>query len=280
LIKAKKSLGQYFLDDERIIDRIVESVAAKITDITFEIGPGTGALTHALVAGSGLLVAVELDVRMIEKLRREIRSDKFTLVEADALTIDWHALLDSSLKAWRATHPRSEVEPRLRVVANLPYYISTPIIERLLKTGNRLFDLTLMLQEEVVDRIVSAPGGKEYGYFSVLVQYYCNAVKLFTVPPESFSPVPKVNSAIVKLKTHNKPIIQIADEAKFFALVRACFAQRRKTILNNLKAAVSIAHFDELPELALQKCGIDAQRRAETFSLKDFEALYNSLFYE
>jgi 16S rRNA (adenine1518-N6/adenine1519-N6)-dimethyltransferase len=104
-------------------------------------------------------------------------------------------------------------------------------------------------------------------------------VKLFTVPPESFSPVPKVNSAIVKLKRHNKPILQIADEAKFFALLRAAFAQRRKTILNNLKAAVSIAHFDELPELALQKCGLDGKRRAETFSLKDFETLYHSLYY-
>jgi 16S rRNA (adenine1518-N6/adenine1519-N6)-dimethyltransferase len=278
LIKAKKSLGQNFLDDERIIDRIVESVSPKNTDIIFEIGPGTGALTHLLVERCGMLVAVELDSRLTGKLRREIRGANFTLIEADALTLDWDALLDSSIKRWREIHSDLDNEPRLRVVANLPYYISTPMIERLLKIGNRIFDMTLMLQEEVVDRIVSQPGGKEYGYFSVLVQYYSEASKLFTVPPESFSPVPKVSSAIVKLTNHQKPIIQIADETRFFALVRAAFAQRRKTILNNLKAAISIAHFDESPEIALQKCDIDGRRRAETFSIKDFETLYQSLF--
>ncbi len=280
MIKAKKSLGQNFLDDDRIIDRIVESVSAKITDIIFEIGPGKGALTRSLVERSGLLVAVELDSRLIGRLHREIKRDNFTLIEADALTVDWNALFDSSIKRWREIHPDIADQTRLRVVANLPYYISTTMVERLLKHGSRIFDMTLMLQEEVVDRIVSEPGGKEYGYFSVLVQYYCDALKLFTVPAESFSPVPKVSSAIVKLKVHKQPIIQIQEEAKFFALIRAAFAQRRKTILNNLKAAISIAHFDELPEIALQKCGIDAKRRAETFSLKDFETLYHSLFSE
>jgi 16S rRNA (adenine1518-N6/adenine1519-N6)-dimethyltransferase len=280
LIKAKKSLGQNFLDDDRIMDRIVASVSPKNTDIIFEIGPGTGALTRLLVERCGLLVAVELDSRLVGKLRSEIRAEIFTLIEADALTLDWSALLESSVKRWRELHPDVEDEPRLRVVANLPYYISTPMIQRLLKIGNRIFDMTLMLQEEVVDRIVSRPGGKEYGYFSVFVQYYSKVSKLFTVPPESFSPVPKVSSAIVKLDIHKEPLIEIRDEPKFFGLVRAAFAQRRKTILNNLKAAVAIANFDEAPEIALQKCGMDGRRRAETFSLQDFETLYHSLFYE
>jgi 16S rRNA (adenine1518-N6/adenine1519-N6)-dimethyltransferase len=280
LIKAKKSLGQNFLNDVLIIQRITQSVYAKNTDIIFEIGPGTGALTRLLVKQSGLVVAVELDTRLIERLQKEIIKDNFTLVEADALIIDWNALLDSAIERWRILHAGIKDQPRLRIVANLPYYISTTIIERLLTINHRLFDMTLMLQEEVVDRIASQPGSKDYGYLSVFVQYFCEADKLFTVPPTAFSPVPKVHSAIIKLTSRKQPVIDIKDRGKFFALIRAAFAQRRKTILNNLKAAAAISHFDELPDKALQNCGLDAMRRAETFSLKDFAALYHSLFYE
>jgi 16S rRNA (adenine1518-N6/adenine1519-N6)-dimethyltransferase len=280
LIKAKKSLGQNFLNDEHIIERIIQSVYAKNTDIIFEIGPGTGALTRLLVKQSGLVVAVELDARLIEKLQKEITKDNFTLVEADALTVDWNALLDPAIERWRILHAGITDEPRLRIVANLPYYISTSIMERLLTINHRLSDMTLMLQEEVVDRIASQPGSKDYGYLSVLVQYFCEADKLFSVPPTAFSPVPKVHSAIIKLTFRKQPVINIKDQEKFFALIRAAFAQRRKTILNNLKAAAAISHFDELPDKALQNCGLDAMRRAETFSLKDFAALYHSLFYE
>lgn len=266
------------MHDEHIIQRIINSVSANHSDIIFEIGPGTGALTRLLVKQSGLVVAVELDSRLIEKLQSQITRDNFKLVEADALSIDWNALLDSAIEHWRALHTEIRDEPRLRIVANLPYYISTPIIERLLKNSHRLFDMTLMLQEEVVDRIASQPGGRDYGYLSVLVQYFCEADKLFTVPPEAFLPVPKVDSAIINLTCRKQPIIDIEDQEKFFALVRAAFAQKRKTILNNLKAAASILNFAESPDKALQKCGLDTMRRAETFSLKDFAMLYHSLF--
>jgi len=277
-MKAKKSLGQNFLVDDFITQRIVDSVFPRSTDIIFEIGPGTGALTRLLVKQSGLVCAIELDSRLVEKLRREIQTDNLFLVEADAMQLDWNGLLDSSSKRWRELHPEIKDAPRLRIVANLPYYISTPIIEHLLKLRERLLDMTLMLQEEVVDRIASPPGSKDYGYLSVLVQYDCAASKLFNVPPHAFSPIPKVNSAIVKLAFHKPRPVQIEGEERFFALIRAAFAQRRKTILNNLKAARSILHFDHLPEFALQKCGIDAQRRAETLSLNDFASLYHSLF--
>jgi 16S rRNA (adenine1518-N6/adenine1519-N6)-dimethyltransferase len=280
LIKAKKSLGQNFLQDEHIIQRIIRSVSAKDTDVIFEVGPGTGALTRLLVKQSGLVVAVELDRRLIERLQAQITGDNFILVEADALRVDWDTLLDSAVERWRTLYSSVTDEPRLRIVANLPYYISTPIIERLLAGNHRIFDMILMLQEEVVDRIVSQPGSKEYGYLSVFVQYFCEADKLFTVPPIAFSPVPKVDSAIVKLTLRKEPVIDIQDREKFFALIRAAFAQRRKTILNNLKAAAAISDFDELPDKALQNCGLDAMRRAETFSLKDFAVLYHSLFYK
>jgi 16S rRNA (adenine1518-N6/adenine1519-N6)-dimethyltransferase len=278
LIKAKKSLGQNFLHDESIIQRIIESVRAKNSDIIFEIGPGTGALTRLLIKQSGLLVAVELDSRLIEKLRAGFTGDKVMLIEADALTVDWPGLLDSALSRWRDLRPESPETPRLRIVANLPYYISTPIIERLLTVYHRLFDMTLMLQEEVVDRIVSQPGGKEYGYLSVFVQYFCEAEKLFRVPPTAFSPEPKVHSAIVNLRCRQQPIIDIQAPEKFFGLIRSAFAQRRKTILNNLKAAASISDFAVAPDKALQNCGLDAMRRAETFSIQDFATLYHSLF--
>jgi 16S rRNA (adenine1518-N6/adenine1519-N6)-dimethyltransferase len=278
LIKAKKSLGQNFLVDDRITQRIIDSVSPKSGEIIFEIGPGTGALTRLLSAHSDLVVAVELDPRLVEKLRSEIDSESCLLVEADALQLDWNALLDSAVSRWRELHPDNDADPRLRIVANLPYYISTAIIERLLTLRNRIQDLTLMLQEEVVDRITSPPGRKDYGYLSVLVQFYCEASKLFNVPPQAFTPVPKVNSAIVKLTFYTIRPVELADERNFFAFVGAAFAQRRKTILNNLKAAQATQHFAQSPHIALEKCGIEARRRAETLSLQDFARLYQCLY--
>lgn len=280
MIKAKKSLGQNFLDDTYFINRIIGSVRANQTDVVLEIGPGTGALTKQLVEQAGFVVAVELDLRLIDKLRSEIKRENFKLIEADALNVNWQHLLDEAIESWRKLYQGNAAEPRIRVVANLPYYISTAILERLLQLRHRIFDMTLMLQEEVVDRITSSPNNKDYGYLSVLVQYFCEATKLFTVPAEAFTPAPKVQSAIVRLTTRSKPYVQIKNEKKFFALVRASFAQRRKTIQNNLIAAASICGFDQTPARALENCGLDAKRRAETFSLRDFEKLYHSLYRE
>jgi 16S rRNA (adenine1518-N6/adenine1519-N6)-dimethyltransferase len=275
LITPKKSLGQNFLADPQIARRIVASVVPQPHDLIIEIGPGTGVLTRLLTDASGYLLAVELDPRLIEDLRREFSSDRVAIVEADALAVDWNELLDSASDAWRAaTH--LDGLPRIRVVANLPYYISTPIIERLMALRGRIFDMTLMLQSEVVDRITSPPGSREYGYLSVLVQYYCQAAKLFTVPPGAFRPPPKVQSAILRLTVREHPAVNITDEAKFFALVGAAFAQRRKTIANNLKAArVSLGVKDEITSL-LEQAGIQPMRRAETLSLDEFSALFKS----
>ena len=279
MIRAKKSLGQNFLADERVSRRIIDSVSPRPSDLIVEIGPGTGALTRLLVRSSGYVVATEIDPRLIAGLRRTIVSDNLSIVEADALETNWAELISSAAESWRKV-TLSEDEPRVRVVANLPYYISTAIIERLIETRRLLFDMTLMLQNEVVERIASKPGGRDYGYLSVLTQYHCVATKLFEVPPSAFSPAPKVQSAIVRLVVRERPAVDVADESKFFGLVRAAFAQRRKTILNNLKAAAGAPGFKADAVAALQAAGIDARRRAETLSLDEFAALYDALGFD
>ena len=277
MITAKKSLGQNFLADRHVARRIVASVAPLPQDLIIEIGPGTGALTRLLVDASGYVVAIELDRRLIEELRREFASARVRIIEADALAVNWDALLDSAMESWRAA-TQADDEPRVRIVANLPYYISTAIIERLMSLGTRLSDMTLMLQREVVERISSPPSSREYGYLSVLVQYHCAAVKLFDVPPAAFRPPPKVQSAILRLTVRERPAVEVTDEARFFALVRAAFAQRRKTIANNLKAARRALGITAEINAALERAGIEPQRRAETLSLDEFAALFHTLF--
>jgi 16S rRNA (adenine1518-N6/adenine1519-N6)-dimethyltransferase len=277
LIKAKKSLGQNFLTDQRVARRIIDAVSPLPTDIVIEIGPGTGALTRMLVERSGHVEAVEIDARLADALRRSLKAENLSIVAADALGLDWGELITDAKSKLRFPGVADQDRKRVRIVANLPYYISTPIIERLLSVGRRVFDMTLMLQKEVADRITTGPGSKEYGYLSVIVQYYCIATKLFEVPPSAFTPVPKVQSAVIKLTVREGPAVEVSDEAKFFALVRAAFAQRRKTILNNLKAASRALEFNQPLEAALEAASVAPQRRAETLSLEEFAALSRAL---
>jgi 16S rRNA (adenine1518-N6/adenine1519-N6)-dimethyltransferase len=277
-MKAKKSLGQNFLNDSRVADQIIGAVSPLPDDVIIEIGPGTGALTGALTRLCGHVVAVEIDERLIDELRRSINSENLSIVAADALSLDWEPFIDEARAMPHAPRFDGSDRRRVRIVANLPYYISTPIVERLLSAGNRIFDLTLMLQKEVADRITTGPGGKDYGYLSVLVQYYCVAAKLFEVPPSAFTPAPKVWSAVIRLTMRDRPAVDIVDEARFFALVRATFSQRRKTILNNLKAATRSLEFGESVKPALEAASVAPQRRAETLSLDEFGALYKALY--
>ncbi len=280
LIKAKKSLGQNFLTDQRVARRIIDAVSPLKTDIVVEIGPGTGALTRMLVGRSGQVEAVEIDARLADALRRSLNADNLSIVAADALVLDWGELIIDAKAKLGIPGPADQDRRRVRIVANLPYYISTPIIERMLSVGRSVFDMTLMLQKEVADRITTGPGSKEYGYLSVMVQYYCIATKLFEVPPSAFTPVPGVQSAVIKLTVRERPAVEVSDEAKFFALVRAAFAQRRKTILNNLKAAAQSLEFRETLESALEAASIEPRRRAETLSLAEFAELCKALYLE
>jgi len=278
LIKAKKSLGQNFLIDRRVAHRIIDSVAPRQSDIIIEIGPGTGALTGLLAERAGRVIAVELDRRLADELKAAlVQFEKISVVQDDALTIDWAELVGRARAEFEQNSANSAA-PRVRVVANLPYYISTAIIEKLLAQRRTIFDMTLMLQKEVVERITSGPGTRDYGYLSIVVQYHCEASKLFDVSPAAFKPAPKVDSAVVRLTFREQPWVSVHDEARFFAVVRACFAQRRKTILNNLKAATSQMNFTSLLEDALRAAKVEPKRRAETLSLAEFAALADALY--
>ncbi len=278
MIKAKKGLGQNFLTDQWVARRIIDAVSPRPTDIVIEIGPGTGALTRMLADTSGFVEAVEIDAVLADELRRSMTCANLSVLIADALSLDWEKVITERKAVFHTSGHADQQETRVRVVANLPYYISTPIIEKLLSLGHRIFDMTLMLQKEVADRITSGPGGKEYGALSVMVQYYCTASKLFDVPPSAFTPAPKVQSAVIRLSVRERPAVQVADEAKFFKLVRASFAQRRKTILNNLKAAAQALEFGEAPDSALEAARVAPKRRAETLSIAEFAALCRALF--
>ena len=277
MIKPKKSLGQNFLVDDRVIGRIIDAVSPLPEEIVVEIGPGKGALTRSLVVRAGFVLAVEIDARLAAHLKERFNSENFLLVEADALTLDWGKLVGRASEMFGRIRHKNAYGSRARVVANLPYYISTPIVERLITSGRVFDDLTLMLQKEVVERITSGPGSKDYGYLSVLVQYHTDAMKLFDVPPSSFRPAPKVWSSVVRLRMRAHPPIVVDDEGRFFAMVRAAFAQRRKTLANNLKASMRVPGIEGGIEGVFERAGIEPRRRAETLSVEEFGTLYREL---
>jgi 16S rRNA (adenine1518-N6/adenine1519-N6)-dimethyltransferase len=264
-MRAKKRLGQHFLMDRGVCRRIVESARLSDQDVVLEIGPGHGALTAALLDQAAKVIAVEVDEALVEELALRFPSEKLRLIGGDILKTNIGQVLDDE-----------SVTAPVRVFGNLPYNIATAVIQHLTDFRHRISDMTVMLQREVVDRILSAPGSKQYGYLSVVVQYYCQAVKLFTVAPGSFRPVPKVTSTVVRLKFHEHPPVELKDEAFFFTLVSASFAERRKTILNNLKHAAVRLKLDDV-ETSLHELGLDPNRRAETFSLAEFARLANHL---
>ncbi|MFN0109439.1 MAG: 16S rRNA (adenine(1518)-N(6)/adenine(1519)-N(6))-dimethyltransferase RsmA [Blastocatellia bacterium] len=264
--KAKRRFGQNFLVRSEYCDRIVASVRPRTDETILEIGPGQGALTELLIETGARIVAIEVDRDLILPLTRSFASrENFTLIEADALTFDFSQAIAPAATA--------------RVVANLPYNISTPILQRLIEHRHCISEMTLMLQREVVERITATPGGKEYGYLSVLVQLYCEPESLFDVPPSAFRPVPKVVSSIVKLKVRPEPAAVVSDEALFVELTKTLFAQRRKTILNNLRSGwtrLGLASAEQI-KLVLAASELDPQRRAETLTITEMARLANNV---
>ena len=250
--RARKRFGQNFLHDNRVIERIVQAVSPKPGDILVEIGPGLGALTSPLLAASEALTVVELDRDLAAGLPGRVPyPERLTIMEGDALRFDF-----SQLK---------KGDRNIRVVGNLPYNISTPLLFHLLQYDNVVQDMHFMLQKEVVDRIVAAPDSKDYGRLSVMIQYYCKPGFLFEVPPGAFNPPPKVTSAVFRLLPHAQKPVQARDEKQFAALVAHVFTQRRKTLRNTLKHKIDDAGF--------AAAGVDPMARPENLSVAQFVAL-------
>jgi 16S rRNA (adenine1518-N6/adenine1519-N6)-dimethyltransferase len=259
--RPTKRLGQNFLTDPRIINRIIEELAPQSTDTIIEIGPGTGALTDSLVQRSQRVIAVEFDNNLAPALQERFSEcSNFLLLHADALDTDFCSAI---LPAQTA-----------RLVANLPYNISTAILQRLIAQRQCLADAVLMLQKEVVERIQAPAGSSERGYLSVLTQAYCETEKLFDVAPSAFRPQPKVWSSVIRMRFRPQLAAPVKNERLLWSLVSAGFQQKRKTILNNLRNTTGELHEvikqNGGASIVLCKAGVDLQRRAETFSVEEW----------
>jgi len=252
--RPKKSFGQHFLHEKRYIERIVAAIAPRADDHVVEIGPGEGALTLPLLKAAGRLTAIELDTDLIPDLQARANPvGPLEIVQADVLTVDFTALA----QRLGAT--------RLRVAGNLPYYISSPILFHCVEHAAAIADMHFMLQKEVVERMAADPGSKVYGRLSVMLQLACRVEPLFTVPPGAFRPPPKVDSAVVRLVPLAAHERHDADPDRVHAIVKAAFAQRRKTLSNALK--------NLLDSEAIASVGIDPKARAETLAPLDFVRL-------
>ncbi|MCP5420613.1 MAG: 16S rRNA (adenine(1518)-N(6)/adenine(1519)-N(6))-dimethyltransferase RsmA [Gammaproteobacteria bacterium] len=251
---SRKRFGQHFLHDPGVIQRILQAIQPKPEQTLVEIGPGPGAITRPLLEAAGQLVAVELDYNLIPLLRDYCQgAGDLRIFQADALTFDFSALRQDTR--------------RLRVVGNLPYNISTPLLFHLLQQLDAVQDMHFMLQKEVVERLAAGPGKSAYGRLSVMIQYRCEVQPLFAIGRGAFSPPPRVESAFVRLLPHRHPPVAVTDESRFTELVRRAFGQRRKTLRNTLRGL--------LPESAIAGLGIDPRTRPENLSLAEFAALSN-----
>jgi 16S rRNA (adenine1518-N6/adenine1519-N6)-dimethyltransferase len=242
-----KRLSQHFLYDPSILEKIIGAANLGPEDTVVEIGPGPGKLTRMLAERAGRVVAIEVDRRLYEKLVDELGGEAgIELVRGDALRFDYGTL------------------GRFKVVANIPYHITTPIIFKLLEYGDRLESMTLTVQKEVAERIAAPPGSKDYGVLSITVQYLAKAEVKFTIPRGAFRPVPKVDSACIHLEVYDSPPVRAADEELFRSVVKTAFGQRRKTLHNSLKSLT--------PDIdgALEAAGISPGARPETLKIEDF----------
>jgi 16S rRNA (adenine1518-N6/adenine1519-N6)-dimethyltransferase len=265
-IRAVKRFGQNFLIDKNIVDHIVAGAGISNDDCVIEVGPGMGALTAAAAERARRVVAVELDRRLIPPLAEALADyDNVRVVNDDILKTDLKGLL-----------PPEEADPsRVKIIGNLPYYITSPIIMRFLEEGPAAASMTFMLQKEVAERISARAGGRAYGALTVAVRYRCETRIIMNVSREVFIPKPRVDSAVVRFDIRREKAVRPRNEALFFDVVRAGFGQRRKTLLNALTGLRGCGK-DEIG-LALAEAGVDAGRRAETLELHEFAAVADAV---
>lgn len=266
-IHFQKKFGQNFLIDTHVLDKIVDAAGIGKEDYVLEIGPGIGTLTQYLCERAREVTAVEIDKKLIPVLADTLAAyDNVTVLNQDILKVDIMELAEK----------KNEGRP-IKVVANLPYYITTPIIMSLLESKVPLDTVTVMIQKEVADRMQATPGSKEYGALSLAVAYYADAYLAANVPPHCFMPRPNVGSAVVRLSCHKKPPVQVADEKHMFALIRASFNQRRKTLQNGIYNYSGLSYSKEEIERALVRLGLSPAVRGEALSLEDFARLSDVL---
>lgn len=266
--RFSKSLGQNFLTDKNIIDKIIEDSYIGEDDLVIEIGPGIGVLTQAAAETGARVIAVEIDKNLIPILRETLGEyERVQVVNADILKTDINALIRQAEEA------EGRSFQSVRIIGNLPYYITTPIIMKILEEGVGATSITIMMQKEVAERINAEPGTKAYGALSVAVQYYCSVKPVARVPKEVFMPQPKVDSAVIRLDLREEKPVDLVEEKVFFACIKAGFGQRRKTMSNSLTGLCGL----EKPQVleVLEELGIDPRRRAETMSIQEFAGVAN-----
>lgn len=266
----KKSLGQNFLIDPNILRKIVSQAGLTKDSAAIEIGPGIGALTEHLARDAGKVLAFEIDQRLLPVLADTLSPyDNVKVIHSDILKADVERAIQEELAGFED----------IMVVANLPYYVTTPIILKLLLEKLPIRGMVVMLQKEVAERITAKPGTKAYGSLSIAIQYYTEADYAMTVPKSVFMPQPNVDSAVIRMIKRTEPIVQVIDEDFFFLVTRGSFVQRRKTILNNLQSAMPNGKAKkDLILQALEEAGIDPARRGETLSVKEFGLLSDKLY--
>lgn len=263
----QKKFGQNFLIDTHVLDKIIASAEITKDDMVLEIGPGIGTMTQYLACAAGKVVAVEIDKTLIPILEDTLSEyDNVQIINQDVLKVNLAKLAEEE----------NGGKP-IKVVANLPYYITTPIIMGLFENHVPLKSITVMVQKEVADRMQVGPGTKDYGALSLAVQYYAKPYIVANVPPNCFMPRPKVGSAVIRLERYEEPPVQVADEKLMFRIIRASFNQRRKTLVNGLKNSPEIQFTKEEIEAAIETLGKGASVRGEALTLEEFARLSNIL---
>ena len=261
-IKANKSLGQNFLINNEVVQNIVDSSEITEEDMVIEIGPGLGTLTKYLLEKAGKVLCIEIDTKMIKILQdRFSENEKFEIINEDVLKIDLNKIIKEN--------KQNQNIKNVKIVANLPYYITTPIIMKLLEEKLDIKSITVMIQKEVADRLIETPGGKNTGAITHTVYYYCESEKIMEVPNSSFIPEPEVTSEVIKMKLREKPPVEIQNPKVMFMIIKSAFMQRRKTLLNALTNTKVFINKQEGIDI-LKKLNLDENIRAENLTIHDF----------